>query len=734
MGTLVSTGSITIADTNDGLSVFSASVYIVAASIPATPSGGSYNFTTKVVTPPSGWSSSIPTVTTTPVWISTFIFNTYDTSTPVTATTWSTPVKYSVAGNNGTNGSNGTNGTDGARGASKFYTTGSSWSDATALAAVVARFPSGVVVNDEVTISNGSTFAMTKYWNGSAWVAPGQVIDGNLLVTGSVSAAKVNTNGLTIRDPSGNIILDASGSGSLDWAKISGSGKPANNATVGADGSNLNIASSGNMFPNSDFSSPTHNWIIAWNASGTGTYNFTRDLAYPDWAPTGGHNLGVNRSGTTGAAANWFDIAYNQLIPVGQGQRIEISAYISSHRCSRYLMIYYYDINQTHIGDNWGLSVAGDIWFPQSTGDNGGPDLANWDRVGGILTMPTTTNSSATANVQYIKIAFRSSATTSNNPYSWITKIFLGIPKAGQTQLSPWSASTSSGAFAELSQLTPANASTYIASAAIGTAQIANASITNALIANAAIGSANIQNAAVGSAQIANASIGDAHITNLSAGKITTGTLAAGTSITVGTAVRGGSTMVSGKGQVLESSGAFSLGTPATNITFDGTNPIMVNGDIVGTTNIKNGAVTLIDTIRSSGTYQYTITSSTNGTEASLSIPTIVLPLTPVDIQINRTILFSFSMYTTDTLPGRIEVRIHTSDSAWSYTFCVMPSVKFAMNSWTVALPLTTGINQVTSAIVDVRLWNMSSTDGQWNAATPPYLWEWNLTSIAGKR
>lgn len=515
MGTLVSTGSITIADTNDGLSVFSASVYIVAASIPSTPSGGSYNFTTKVVTPPSGWSSSIPTVTTTPVWISTFIFNTYDTSTPVTATSWSTPVKYSVAGNNGTNGTNGTNGsngTDGARGASKFYTTGSSWSDATALAAVVARFPSGIVVNDEVTISNGSTFAMTKYWNGSAWVAPGQVIDGNLLVSGSISAAKVNTNGLTIRDPSGNIILDASGSGSLDWAKISGSGKPANNATVGADGSNLSISASGNMFPNSDFSSATHDWIVDFNPSGGTGYIFTRDLAYPDWAPAGGHNLGIQRTWNDSSASGWFIVIYNKFIPVGSSQNIELSAYISSHRCaSRYLNYRFYDASFTLISQNW---------FDGNNNDNGGQDLANWTRVGGIITTPS--------NCKYMKVAFQVGALKAGettDPYAWITKIFLGIPKVGQTQLSPWSAATSSGAFAELSQLTPANASTYIASAAIGTAQIANASITNALIANAAIGSANIQNAAIGSAQIANASIGDAHIANLSAGKITTGTL-----------------------------------------------------------------------------------------------------------------------------------------------------------------------------------------------------------------
>ncbi|WP_380873589.1 hypothetical protein ACFB49_42470 [Sphingomonas sp. DBB INV C78] len=44
----------------DGLSVAELTIYRRGTSAPATPTGGSYNFGTKVLTPPSGWSNAIP--------------------------------------------------------------------------------------------------------------------------------------------------------------------------------------------------------------------------------------------------------------------------------------------------------------------------------------------------------------------------------------------------------------------------------------------------------------------------------------------------------------------------------------------------------------------------------------------------------------------------------------------------------------------------------------------------
>ncbi len=102
-------------------------------------------------------------------------------------------------------GVGGATGATGSRGAGHFYASGSAWSDIVADAAT----PGGNIVDDVVTISNGTTFVDERRWTGSAWIANGVVVDGNLIVNGSVVAAKINSNGLSIRDNLGNIILAA---------------------------------------------------------------------------------------------------------------------------------------------------------------------------------------------------------------------------------------------------------------------------------------------------------------------------------------------------------------------------------------------------------------------------------------------------------------------------------------------------------------------------------------------
>ena len=125
----------------------------------------------------------------------------------------------------------------GVRGSRAFYAYGSSWSDSAALAAIyavypLATYPDGAMHGDSVTISNNGSFVMVKYWDGSSWVAPGVVIDGSLIVTNSITAAQINSNGLSIKDAYGNTIISAGTA--LDFAHVGGGTKPANNATVGA--------------------------------------------------------------------------------------------------------------------------------------------------------------------------------------------------------------------------------------------------------------------------------------------------------------------------------------------------------------------------------------------------------------------------------------------------------------------------------------------------------------------
>jgi hypothetical protein len=111
--------------------------------------------------------------------------------------------KAGAQGPQGATGATGGTGATGPRGPGHFYAAGSAWTDAAADAAC----PGGKIVSDVVTISNGSTFTMEKKWDGSTWAATGVVIDGSLIVAGSVVSSKIDTRGLSIKDASGNVIL-----------------------------------------------------------------------------------------------------------------------------------------------------------------------------------------------------------------------------------------------------------------------------------------------------------------------------------------------------------------------------------------------------------------------------------------------------------------------------------------------------------------------------------------------
>ena len=93
----------------------------------------------------------------------------------------------------------------GIRNKQHVYAAGSSWSDATANAAVTAPAMQG----DEVTIGDGVSFILSKIYDGTAWNPDGSVIDGSLTVTNSITAASINTSGLTIKDAAGITIFSA---------------------------------------------------------------------------------------------------------------------------------------------------------------------------------------------------------------------------------------------------------------------------------------------------------------------------------------------------------------------------------------------------------------------------------------------------------------------------------------------------------------------------------------------
>lgn len=117
-------------------------------------------------------------------------------------------------------GTPGDPGATGTRGSRTLYASGSSWSDATANNAITAATGSSLrIMGDTVTISNGSNFAATKYWSGSAWVDPGVVINGNLLVNGTISGNAIyggTISGVQINIGSGAFSVSSTGVVSAD--------------------------------------------------------------------------------------------------------------------------------------------------------------------------------------------------------------------------------------------------------------------------------------------------------------------------------------------------------------------------------------------------------------------------------------------------------------------------------------------------------------------------------------
>lgn len=195
---------------------YTAFVYRQQAGQPSAPTGGSFNFSTNAVVAPTLWSKDIPTTSASmPTWVAQYTFSGSGTA-DVTAGTWSTPVAFIQNGAQGEKGNPGDKGdqgspgigTPGVRGSSHAYISGSAWSDAAAQAAIFAQTgASSLVAGDTVTMSNGTNYTMEGVWNGS-WTFPTVVIDGNLLVSGSVKSTKIDTIGLSIKNSAGQILFD----------------------------------------------------------------------------------------------------------------------------------------------------------------------------------------------------------------------------------------------------------------------------------------------------------------------------------------------------------------------------------------------------------------------------------------------------------------------------------------------------------------------------------------------
>jgi len=81
-----------VQDGAPGASSYTATIYSTAASAPSSPTGGTFNFATGVLTPPSGWQLAVPAANAAGSWQTSFTFVGATPTSTVTAGTWGSVV------------------------------------------------------------------------------------------------------------------------------------------------------------------------------------------------------------------------------------------------------------------------------------------------------------------------------------------------------------------------------------------------------------------------------------------------------------------------------------------------------------------------------------------------------------------------------------------------------------------------------------------------------------------
>lgn len=333
------------------------------------------------------------------------------------------------------------------------------------------------------------------------------------MIRGQLVASQIDSRGLSIKDGSGAVIL-AAGS-PLDFANVGGSTKPANNATVGATaGSNLkdslgNVLTDGSVKNNlmdaswwATANAPGGGWALNEAADGTADVfavgqgpDGNDDIFWKATAGTaGGATGGWNPGNVSGGAGNWFNIdtskTYRFIVPIYRGAGASGTTYWGidpGDVC---------DLNTTTANGNpyfaFGAPTTGKWFlyvgyvFPYGSAGHGHSGAGIYDMATGAL-VATGTNYNWSTNSATGTRAYQYYASSGST-------VFFGKPMVHLVDGSEPSLSgiLSSGAASGRNPITAANASTFIAAAAIDIAQIKTASITDLSALSAYMGTVEI--------------------------------------------------------------------------------------------------------------------------------------------------------------------------------------------------------------------------------------------------
>lgn len=184
-----------------GMSIAELTIFRRGSSAPTTPTGGTYSFATKTLTPPSGWSVAIPTGTDPVYACRSVVSSTNPSATSVAPGTWSSPVvsfQNGAQGPQGTRGPQGTQGTQGPQGPQG------------------PAGPAGVGLNTSTVLSvatSGTVYvpgirAGNLTWDGSGNITGGSgtaITPTGLIMASATSGARMMMNQRAIK------VFDASG-------------------------------------------------------------------------------------------------------------------------------------------------------------------------------------------------------------------------------------------------------------------------------------------------------------------------------------------------------------------------------------------------------------------------------------------------------------------------------------------------------------------------------------------
>lgn len=324
----------------------------------------------------------------------------------------------------------------------------------------------GAITTSKISAGSVDTNKLAANSVTAGKIAAGSIVAGDGVISNAsigsaqiinVTADKIDTRGLTIKDASGTVIF--------------GSGTPLTEQYV-------NIAPGGaNMIPNSGpFADQLGSYILANSSQPMGT-----TVAFaPSWViyrPAGLGGVYVNGSGTwttpNTATVNINTGSVEKKFTVQPNSRYEASIYLSAHRCDGFIEIAIYNSVGTVISYNYSNVIS-------SNYVNGDVLLQDSNRAKILITMP-----SAAAYITY-RVVLRGNGGI--DPYLFMSLGYFGHALANQQTFSSWSDSGASFNGNITGQITPDTASTYIANATIGLAHINTASIGQLSALTATVG------------------------------------------------------------------------------------------------------------------------------------------------------------------------------------------------------------------------------------------------------